>query len=130
MGVGFWVSKRLGLCSVLHSELWGLLEGLLSAWSLNIPCLLVEIDSLEAYHIISEPKAACGGSTLVPYILVLISRPWEVRLHHFRRSGNVLADRTAKLAPVLDFIIHRYLDPPSDHLDIIAEEAVGEVSTI
>ncbi|KAK8548099.1 hypothetical protein V6N12_061021 [Hibiscus sabdariffa] len=123
-------TKRLGVCSVLDSELWGLFEGLLSAWSLHIRYLLVETNSLEAYRIITEPSAACGGSTLVPYILELISRPWEVRLSHVRRNENALADHMAKMALASDFIVHKYLDLPLDCLGLIEEEATGEAVTV
>ncbi|KAK8541714.1 hypothetical protein V6N12_014341 [Hibiscus sabdariffa] len=42
---GGWVigfSKRLGICTVLEAELWGVFEGLLSAWSVGVPRLILE----------------------------------------------------------------------------------------
>ncbi|KAK8511750.1 hypothetical protein V6N12_000793 [Hibiscus sabdariffa] len=38
--IGF--SRKLGLCSVLEAELWGLYEGLLTAWSIRVRFLLIE----------------------------------------------------------------------------------------
>ncbi|KAK8978637.1 hypothetical protein V6N11_055623 [Hibiscus sabdariffa] len=68
-------AKRLGICFVLDSELRGLLEGLLSAWSLNIQYLMVETDCFGVYRLIMEANATHNGSTLLQYILELISRP-------------------------------------------------------
>ncbi|KAL4377801.1 hypothetical protein GQ457_02G014870 [Hibiscus cannabinus] len=123
-------SKRLGVCSILDSKLWGLLEGLLSVWSLRIHYLVVETDSMDAYCILTESSIACGGSTLVPYILELLSRPWEVRMSHVKKGGNALADCMAKVAPVSDFIVHRYLDPSLDCIHIIEEEAAGGAAMV
>ncbi|KAL4281998.1 hypothetical protein GQ457_03G033050 [Hibiscus cannabinus] len=98
-------SKTIGIWSVLDSKLWGLFEVLLSTWSLNIQCLMVETDRLDAYRLIMELNAESGGFTLIPYILELISRPWEVRLQHGRRSGNTLVDRIANIASEIDLFI-------------------------
>ncbi|KAK8477357.1 hypothetical protein V6N11_021587 [Hibiscus sabdariffa] len=120
-------SKRVGVCSVLDSDMWGLYEGLLSTWSLHIHYLIAETDSLDAYRLITEPDVVCGGSTLLPHILELISRPWDVRVQHICRSSNGLADRMANLASPSDLLIHRYVDPPHVCRDIIVSEAAVSV---
>ncbi|KAK8559190.1 hypothetical protein V6N12_042472 [Hibiscus sabdariffa] len=137
--------SRCSICSVskedidhalrhclIASSVWNqiiCMDGLLSAWSLHIQCLMVETDSLDAYCLIMEPDDVCGGSTLLPYTLDLISRPWEVRIHHVRRSGNVLADRMTKLASTSDLLVHRYIDLPPDCHGIIANEVSVEAAT-
>ncbi|KAK8529166.1 hypothetical protein V6N12_059954 [Hibiscus sabdariffa] len=77
-----------------------------------------------------EPNVACGGSTLLPYILELISRPWKVRMQHVCRGDNILDDRMAKMALEYDLIVHRYLDPPFDCQNIVAKEAGVEAATV
>ncbi|KAK8487554.1 hypothetical protein V6N11_066540 [Hibiscus sabdariffa] len=42
--IGF--NRRIGICSILESELWGVYEGLKTTWSLEIDQLLVEVDSV------------------------------------------------------------------------------------
>ncbi|KAK8578761.1 hypothetical protein V6N12_069105 [Hibiscus sabdariffa] len=81
-----------------------------------------DVDSLEVYRLIKESSGSCG-STLLPHILDLIARPWDIQLWHVRRRGNTLADRVAKLATEEDFLCHRYLDPPSSCLGVLLTEA-------
>ncbi|KAK8996575.1 hypothetical protein V6N11_081844 [Hibiscus sabdariffa] len=100
----------------------GLLYGPIEPVWTVIAKFKVETDSLDAYPILTESSTACGGSTLVPYILELLSRPWEVRMSHVKRGGNALADCMVKVAPVSDFIVHRYLDAPLDCIRIVEEE--------
>ncbi|KAK8600555.1 hypothetical protein V6N12_050408 [Hibiscus sabdariffa] len=123
---GKWImgfAKRINNCFILDSELWRIFEGLLLAWSLLIRCLMVETDSLEAYWLIMESAASSGGSTLLPYIVDLIARLWEIQVRHVCRGSNNLADRVAKLALEEDFLCHRYLDPPSSCYDVLLAEA-------
>ncbi|KAK9019107.1 hypothetical protein V6N11_034146 [Hibiscus sabdariffa] len=86
--------------------------------------------SLDAYRLIMEPNSASGGSTLLPYILELISCPWEVRMQHVRRCGNTMADFMVKMASETDLIIHRYLDPPLGCEVIVSKEAALEAVTV
>ncbi|KAK9008347.1 hypothetical protein V6N11_075245 [Hibiscus sabdariffa] len=116
-------SKRIGVCSVLESELWRLFEGLVSAWSLRIRCLIVETDSLEAYRLVTNPTVTGGGFTLLAFIVELASHNWEIRFRHVHRGGNVLADRMAKMALDSDLIVHRFLDPPLDCSGLVVEDA-------
>ncbi|KAK9011962.1 hypothetical protein V6N11_040033 [Hibiscus sabdariffa] len=99
-------------------------KGLLSAWSLNIPRLVVETDCLEAYKLIMGSNVRRGSSTLLPFIMDLLDRPWEVRLEHARRSGNALADRMAKRAFGNNLIVCCFLDPPSFCWDVLLRESI------
>ncbi|KAK8482274.1 hypothetical protein V6N11_019775 [Hibiscus sabdariffa] len=114
--------ERINICSILDLELWEIFESLLSVWSLSIRRLVVETDSLGAYRLIKEYIGSCG-STLLPYILDLIARPWEIQLRHVRRGSNTLADRVAKLVTEEDFLCHRYIDPPSSCIGVLLTKA-------
>ena len=50
---GHWIcgySVRLGTCSIVSAELWALIHGLQLAWEREVRLLMIEIDSLFAYH--------------------------------------------------------------------------------
>ncbi|KAK8537856.1 hypothetical protein V6N12_044002 [Hibiscus sabdariffa] len=82
---GGWVigfSKRLGICTVLEAELWVVFEGLLSAWSVGVPRLILEVDSLDAVRLIQQGQAGCRSLSLVNHILELLSRIWEQRYNN------------------------------------------------
>ncbi|KAK9036128.1 hypothetical protein V6N11_078144 [Hibiscus sabdariffa] len=111
---GGWVigfSKRLGIYTALEAELWGVLEGLLSAWSVGIPRLVLEVDSLDAVRLIQQGQAGYRSLSLVNYIVELLSRRWEVRVEHVLHEGNKLADGMTKIVHDIDFLCHRFFDP-------------------
>ncbi|KAE8707839.1 hypothetical protein F3Y22_tig00110372pilonHSYRG00098 [Hibiscus syriacus] len=66
-------SCHIGICSVLHAELWGLLDGLYLAWKQGADRLTVEMDNAEAIRLLKlipreatrvVDSLACYGYTL------------------------------------------------------------------
>ncbi|KAK9029308.1 hypothetical protein V6N11_026427 [Hibiscus sabdariffa] len=108
--IGF--SKRIGICSVLEAELWGIYEGLLAAWTIGSRYLLVESDCLEAIKLVNNRRNSDGVLSMVLSIDEVLNRPWCVRFSHIARDGNHAADWMAKLASSDDLLCHRYLSPP------------------
>ncbi|KAE8735058.1 hypothetical protein F3Y22_tig00000477pilonHSYRG00219 [Hibiscus syriacus] len=50
----FGYAKRIGLCSSLKAELWGIYEGLQAAWKLGVRQIQFETDSSEAVKLIRD----------------------------------------------------------------------------
>ncbi|KAL4386881.1 hypothetical protein GQ457_09G018920 [Hibiscus cannabinus] len=103
--VGF--SKRIGICTILEAELWGIYEGLLAAWSVGSQFLLVESDCLEAINLINNRGAPDVVLSMIHSISALLNRSWCVQFSHIVRDGNHAADWMAKLAPSDDLFCHR-----------------------
>ncbi|KAK8565541.1 hypothetical protein V6N12_059099 [Hibiscus sabdariffa] len=79
------------------------------------------LGSLEFNH---EVFYAGSCSTLLPYIMEMIARAWNVQLNHVVREGNVLADMIAKLDLNEDFIVHWLFLSPASSVRLISTEAV------
>ncbi|KAK8516444.1 hypothetical protein V6N12_038687 [Hibiscus sabdariffa] len=79
--IGF--SRKLGICSILEAELWGLYEGLLTAWSIGIRFLLIESDCLEAVNLIAKRDSLLIVPSIIYYIAKLLNRAWSVKLSYW-----------------------------------------------
>ncbi|KAK8975615.1 hypothetical protein V6N11_004994 [Hibiscus sabdariffa] len=78
--IGF--SRKLGVCLILEAELWGLYEGLLAAWSINIRYLIIESDNLEAVKLLNNRNGLSIFPSIVHYIVEIMKRPWTTKLFH------------------------------------------------
>ncbi|KAL4363840.1 hypothetical protein GQ457_04G022740 [Hibiscus cannabinus] len=114
---------RVGICSALEAELWGIFEGLLTAWLMDIRCLVVETDYLEAYHLLQNSATSYGCFTLMSHISELLTRPWTILFSHIVREGNVLVDTMAKMEVDEIFMCYRFCLPPYCCLDRLGLEA-------
>ncbi|KAK9011174.1 hypothetical protein V6N11_044028 [Hibiscus sabdariffa] len=88
--IGFY--RRLGICSVLEAELWGLYEGLLAAWSIGVRCLIIESDNLKAVKLLNNRYGLGVSPSITPYIVDILDRPWTTELLHIGCEGNRVAD--------------------------------------
>lgn len=64
---GSWMrgfSARVGRCSVLEAELWGVLHGLQAAWDLGCRKVVLEIDSAKAVKCITENNGDKSNSEM------------------------------------------------------------------
>ncbi|KAL4311097.1 hypothetical protein GQ457_01G028720 [Hibiscus cannabinus] len=61
--IGF--SKGIWVCSVLDAELWSIYEGLLTAWSVSIRNLVVEVDSMNAIRVVQQGLAGFVSLSIV-----------------------------------------------------------------
>ncbi|KAK9148919.1 hypothetical protein Scep_007676 [Stephania cephalantha] len=75
---GGWVRgfhHALGSCSVLDAELWGVLTRLRTAWQMEVDKLCLEVDSLEAYELISANNLNSSQSSVVSLIKEMVGFP-------------------------------------------------------
>ena len=102
---------NIGICSVTIAELWGLYQGLILAWQMGIILLVVEIDSLCVTQLLNK-KSLNATLSLVNDILGLLSRDWQVSVHHVYREANFGADFMASHALSLPLGLHYFTTPP------------------
>ncbi|KAK8533234.1 hypothetical protein V6N12_076510 [Hibiscus sabdariffa] len=98
--IGF--SQQISICSIVEAELWGVYEDLIRNY-----------------------RSEVSTYSLVPYIVALLNRSWQVEIVNVLREGNQLANSMAKLDWLDDFIGHRFLAPPESVLQRLEEERGG-----
>ncbi|KAK8565298.1 hypothetical protein V6N12_058864 [Hibiscus sabdariffa] len=118
--IGF--SKRIGICSILEAELWGLYEDLNAAWSINIRGLLVELDCLETVKLFNNHDRLTVVSNIVHSIVEVFIRPWSTKISHIGRESNCATDWMAKQINFDDLLCRRYLDPPDGLLFLLHQD--------
>ncbi|CAN1832282.1 Putative ribonuclease H protein At1g65750 [Linum perenne] len=106
---------NLGKCSITRAELTGAVMGMERAWDVGVRELTVQLDSLCAIKLLSDP----GGTDhqhacIVERFRALMSRAWQVRILHIFRKGNFLADHLANRGHEASLGLH--VIDLSDHL--------------
>ncbi|KAF7803081.1 WAT1-related protein [Senna tora] len=95
--VGF--TRRLGSCSSIHAELWGVLSGLETAIRYGFNRVLLEMDSLVAYELIRNTIIDTHPCASIIQSIQTRSRDFdEVIFKHVYREGNQAADMMAAWA--------------------------------
>ncbi|KAK8997530.1 hypothetical protein V6N11_012087 [Hibiscus sabdariffa] len=75
--VGDWLlgfHRKIGVCSVLEAELWGVAEGLRLAWDAGIRVVLLEVDNNDVARLVHDKERVNGLHGLVPTIRELVGR--------------------------------------------------------
>lgn len=82
---------------MFDAELRGALDGLHHAWSLGATKVILELDNLATVRVI---KGYDGNHPLGVFrqIKHLLQKPWEVRVQHYHREENIVADCLAAVA--------------------------------
>ncbi|KAH9662821.1 hypothetical protein KPL70_019476 [Citrus sinensis] len=102
---------NIDICSVTIAELWGLYQGLVLAWQMGIRLLVVEIDSLCVTQLLNRNNFN-ATLPLVNDILHLLSRNWQVSVHHIHHEANFAVDFMASHALTLPLGFHHFATPP------------------
>ncbi|KAK8979251.1 hypothetical protein V6N11_000403 [Hibiscus sabdariffa] len=66
-------SKKVGSCSVIETELWGILEGLNQAWRIGCRRLWVEFDCSEVVKILKRNDPSHDPFTILPHIYQVLA---------------------------------------------------------
>lgn len=104
---------NIGMFSITNAEPWGLYQGLLLAWNRGIQLLTVEVDRLCVTQVIhSQTLSTNALSSLVNGILKLLSRNWQVSMHHIYREANFAVDFLANFALSIPLRLHVLPGPP------------------
>jgi len=82
-------ARSLGLCSAHVAELWGVLEGLRYARSLDFRRVELHVDSVAVVKILnSGGYGTSDGRSLVMKIRRMLDMDWEVVVNHIYREAN------------------------------------------
>ncbi|CAN1127155.1 Putative ribonuclease H protein At1g65750 [Linum perenne] len=105
-------SMNLGSCSVMRTELRGIVEGMKRAWNIGIRNLRIQSDSEAAVKMLTTPGYSSNQhESLIQQFAELSSRNWRLSIHHIYREANFAADYMANLGHSLDLGIH-FFDSP------------------
>ncbi|MBA0848220.1 hypothetical protein Goshw_029823 [Gossypium schwendimanii] len=85
-------------CSVFDAELRGALDGLHHAWSLGATKVILELDNLAIVRVIKRYEDENHPLGVFRQIKHLLQKPWEVRVQHYHREENIVADCLAAVA--------------------------------
>ncbi|KAE8670570.1 hypothetical protein F3Y22_tig00112124pilonHSYRG00058 [Hibiscus syriacus] len=92
-----WFYRRIGRCSILHTELWGggVLDGLSLAWRSGVRHVEVEMDNSEAVTLLDSSSCHRDGS-IFRKICKILNLDWNVKIYHITREANSVADAMAR----------------------------------
>ncbi|KAK8557713.1 hypothetical protein V6N12_009939 [Hibiscus sabdariffa] len=114
----FGISKKIDICSAFDVELWTVYEGLTTTWALSYSRVIIETYCKEIYDCLMVGVSERIHSSLRPHIISLLNKDWEVHFNWVSYQCNSMADKLAKMAKNLPMVYHRFMDPPSDILDL------------
>ncbi|XP_039025489.1 uncharacterized protein LOC120158811 [Hibiscus syriacus] len=116
------ISKALGYhaipaalvdASILHAELWALLEYLKIAWNGGYRRIDVDLDSQEAVNIFSSP-AISFEPAIIRRIWGILQPQWCIRTIHINHEVNHVADALAHLGRTTSKVLSKLNDPPNE----------------
>lgn len=98
---GRWIQRftdNIGTCTIIITELWGILIGLQMAWNRGSQKILLEVDSLTAIKLIDKETTAHNrNGSLVRHIQEWLIKEWEVKMKHIFREANSCADKLTNI---------------------------------
>ncbi|KAL4333564.1 hypothetical protein GQ457_07G033850 [Hibiscus cannabinus] len=120
----FGFSKFIGCVNSLNAELWSLYIGLQLAWDYGIDYLQIQTDCKQITQLLAAPNVESSPLPLVRSIRKFWGRAWFINLIWTPRSGNMAADKLARLANCSSFDLSFYSSPPSELRDILYSDAL------
>ncbi|MBA0781929.1 hypothetical protein Gotri_002810 [Gossypium trilobum] len=92
--IGF--ARYVGNCTMLESELWGILDWLNLILDRRFENILIQTDSIETINAIMEGTSGNSNSTIVKRIHQTLKgvKQWEVQ--HIPKGDNLIANSLAK----------------------------------
>lgn len=90
---------RIGWCTVVEAELWGIKEGMRLAWDMGHRKVIIEVDNEKAIRLIKNAEKATGNIQNITQVCrSLLNREWDVELKHVFHEQNRVADALARQA--------------------------------
>lgn len=121
---GFYGS--VGVSDILRAKMLALLHGLTLCWEEGYPLAVCYSDSMETVRLVH------GGVPVhhreaneIKLIQRLMSRTWQVQLHHRWREGNYYADYLAKIGAHSDESLVRLDAPPTGMSTLLLADTMG-----
>lgn len=99
----FSFSLKLGSCSILSAELWGILQGLRIAWARGFRHIIVNSNSQTAINLLSDGCCRTHSyHSLVEAIHDVHGDAGRIQWKHVLRESNQVADALVKYGLSLD----------------------------
>lgn len=118
-------TRRLGACSILMAELWGVLTALQYAASREFSHVIIETDSATSVSLITK---GCSSSHPCASIILLINqflhRDWTIQISHIYREANRAVDYLAKIGHDFSFGVYHFPAPPRESTSLLWEDLV------
>ena len=119
-------ARSVGLCSAYIAELWGVLEGLRYARSLDFWRVELHVNSVAVVNILNFGGYNIpDGRSLVMKIRRMLDMDWEVVVNHIYREANQCADALAKLGGSLDANLVLFDACPPQFSHLLAADVLG-----
>ena len=119
-------SRHIGLANSFTAELWGLREGLILCYNLNIESLVVELD---AQAVVDVMKNNVYVNNVVSPILDdcrhLVACFQQVQFKYCYRQANRCADLLARMGAVQERDFMSFVSPPVDICNVFEDDLNG-----
>ena len=107
--------KRIGITNNFEAELWGLREGLMLCYRLNISSLVVELDAKAIVDVLDNPSSANNiVSPILDDCRRLVPRFQQIQFKHYFRQANRCADSLVRLSLSKEAEFSLFDSPPVD----------------
>ncbi|EOY08384.1 Uncharacterized protein TCM_022755 [Theobroma cacao] len=104
----------------------GVYKGLNLAWELGFHKIIIQVDiQLVSRAITSYNFHPSSNSDLISVIHSLLTRQWEVKICHFYRKGNRLANFMASKGIELEEVCLVFHSPPIGASEILMYDMLG-----
>ncbi|KAE8705409.1 hypothetical protein F3Y22_tig00110429pilonHSYRG01085 [Hibiscus syriacus] len=121
--------KSLGTSTILEAELWGIYEGLRSAWQFGFERVIVQSDCEDAIQLLS-PLSASSPFVAVGAIAHLLDQTWVVLFRKIYRYTNMAVDFLAKFDDLPSDATVK-VDPfPDRLLSILLRDSHGRLTLV
>ncbi|KAL4351646.1 hypothetical protein GQ457_06G023080 [Hibiscus cannabinus] len=80
---------------------------------------IVESDSQDAIRLVSDGKNRPRGLSILPYIVAICDRDWEVAFRFVRRESNKAADILAKRGIMGVMEDEFFINPPGEFVHVL-----------
>ncbi|KAK9047340.1 hypothetical protein V6N11_053186 [Hibiscus sabdariffa] len=122
------VSERFFFFNNIIVELWVVFEGLQLAWAHGYEYLAVQIDSSDAFQLLS-PSSPESPIPIVRSIANILHRAWFVEFSLVPREANFAADYMAKFVPHQDSLLTIFEVPPTSLTGIRHRDVCGSLNS-
>ena len=110
----------MGMCTILATEVWAIIQGFHLAWEKGVRNLIVETNSIEAHNGISRRQLINNNyNALFKECGDLLRKDWTVKLKYVFKECNQTADMLAYLSLELDNgELKEWISPPNKVLSV------------
>ncbi|MBA0771179.1 hypothetical protein Gotri_019690 [Gossypium trilobum] len=98
---GKWIigyNRRLGACSIIETELWDILDGVLLVQERHYHKILEQTDNIKVIEAINDSLSKCSNSAIIRRIAQLLQKVESWSLDYIPGEENIEADCIAKFA--------------------------------